>query len=359
MMGVNRYYRDVAKEIEVDPTTTFGATGDHAIVLVGKMQKPVLKALDYAIAARHESLEAVHVSIDDEETKKLKKDWVRMNIQVPLRIIQSPYRDLSYPLIQSREGPPGRARLRGRRPSTCRSTSSGTGGRSLLHNHKARRIRQKLMLVHGVTIALVPWLLDSSDLHLRPPIAPAARPGPPRRAGAPGAPRADAAGDDHDHDRRPAARSARRLAAGRLAPTQAQVVAGRMTRDLAGRLRRRPRRHGSAAVDRRRPAALRRRSSRGRRSSSTCWAPSCSACWSARSGSGPVCPHWVRAGLGAGVLGSFTTFSAVMVSVVGMSAADAVGPASVYLVASLVLGLAAALRRPPRRIDAGAPHDAR
>ena len=34
----------------------------------------------------------------------------------------------------------------------------------LLHNHKARRIRQKLMLVHGVTLALVPWLLDSSQL---------------------------------------------------------------------------------------------------------------------------------------------------------------------------------------------------
>ncbi|MET0783985.1 MAG: CrcB family protein [Leifsonia flava] len=56
----------------------------------------------------------------------------------------------------------------------------------------------------------------------------------------------------------------------------------------------------------------------------------------------PGLPHWVRAGLGAGVLGSFTTFSAVMVSVVGMGAADAVGPASAYLVASLVLGLAAA-----------------
>ena len=35
---------------------------------------------------------------------------------------------------------------------------------NLLHNHKARRIRHKLMLVHGVVIALVPWLLDSSDL---------------------------------------------------------------------------------------------------------------------------------------------------------------------------------------------------
>ena len=35
---------------------------------------------------------------------------------------------------------------------------------NILHNHKARRIRQKLLLVHGVTVALVPWLLDSSDL---------------------------------------------------------------------------------------------------------------------------------------------------------------------------------------------------
>src|SRR5680860_773140 len=86
MLGVNRYYRDVAREIEVDPLTTFGSSGDHAIVLVGKMQKPVLKALDYAIAARHESLEAVHVSIDDAETKLLKRAWVKQNIQVPLRI---------------------------------------------------------------------------------------------------------------------------------------------------------------------------------------------------------------------------------------------------------------------------------
>lgn len=57
MAGVYRYYRDVENEIEVDPTTTFGANGDHAIVLVGRMNKPTLKALDYAIAARHKTLE--------------------------------------------------------------------------------------------------------------------------------------------------------------------------------------------------------------------------------------------------------------------------------------------------------------
>ncbi|MET0976782.1 MAG: CrcB family protein [Leifsonia sp.] len=57
----------------------------------------------------------------------------------------------------------------------------------------------------------------------------------------------------------------------------------------------------------------------------------------------PGLPHWLRAGLGAGVLGSFTTFSAVMVSLVGMTAADAGGPAAAYLAASLVLGLGGAL----------------
>ncbi|WP_233204609.1 APC family permease [Cryobacterium sp. Y62] len=163
MMGVNRYYRDVAKEIEVDPVTTFGSQGDHAIVLVGKMQKPVLKALDYAIAARHVSLEAVHVSIDTAETKELKRAWVKQNIQVPLRIIASPYRDISWPLISY---------IRGRRDDHGSEVITvytpiyivGHWWEGLLHNHKARRLRQKLMMVHGVTIALVPWLLDSSEL---------------------------------------------------------------------------------------------------------------------------------------------------------------------------------------------------
>lgn len=163
MMGVNRYYRDVEKEIEVDPTTTFGAAGDHAIVLVGRMQKPTLKALDYAIAARHDSLEAVHVSLDDAQTKQLKKDWVKQNIHVKLRILSSPYRDLSYPLIQY---------IKGRREEFGSEVVTvylpqyivGHWWESLLHNHKARRIRQKLLLVHGVTVSLVPWLLDSSDL---------------------------------------------------------------------------------------------------------------------------------------------------------------------------------------------------
>jgi CrcB protein len=54
-------------------------------------------------------------------------------------------------------------------------------------------------------------------------------------------------------------------------------------------------------------------------------------------------PAWLRAGLGPGLLGSFTTFSALAVALVTLTAADEWMLAAIYLVASIVLGLAAAL----------------
>ncbi len=163
MLGVNRYYRDVDKEIAVDATTVFGSKGDHAIVLVGRLQKPTLKALDYAIAAEHGSIEAVHVSIDDEASEKLEKEWKEAGLKVPLRIVSSPYRDLSYPLImyiKEHRAKHGSEIVTVYLPEYI----VGHWWESVLHNHKARRIRSKLALVHGVVIALVPWLLDSSTL---------------------------------------------------------------------------------------------------------------------------------------------------------------------------------------------------
>ena len=53
-------------------------------------------------------------------------------------------------------------------------------------------------------------------------------------------------------------------------------------------------------------------------------------------------PLWARAGLGAGLLGSFTTFSALAVAAVHLIGADQWLPAVIYVAATLVLGLAAA-----------------
>ncbi len=98
--------------------------------------------------------------------------WKRAGIHVPLRIAPSPYRDISVPVIEhilqhrAEHGP----------EVVTVYTPKYVGLRwweRLLHNHKSRRIRQKLMMVHGVTLALVPW-----QLHPDHPVLPSARPLP-------------------------------------------------------------------------------------------------------------------------------------------------------------------------------------
>jgi fluoride exporter len=53
-------------------------------------------------------------------------------------------------------------------------------------------------------------------------------------------------------------------------------------------------------------------------------------------------PGWLRAGLGVGLLGSFTTFSALAVSLVALTSLNEWMLALLYLVASIALGLGAA-----------------
>ncbi|WEK13267.1 MAG: APC family permease [Candidatus Microbacterium phytovorans] len=163
MVGVHRYYRDVDHETAMDDDVTFGSSGDVAIVLVGKLQKPVAKALDYALAARHDKTMAVHVSVSPEETAALQADWEVHGMPLPLVIIESPFRHYAAPVAQFIKA------YREKHGSTMVTVYLpqyivGHWWEALLHNRRARRIAQQLMLVHGVSITLVPWLLDSSEL---------------------------------------------------------------------------------------------------------------------------------------------------------------------------------------------------
>ncbi|MBN9159007.1 MULTISPECIES: APC family permease [unclassified Microbacterium] len=163
MMGVKRYYRDVEHEIAIDDTTHFGSEGDVAIVLVNRLQKPVVKAIDYAIAARHEKTVALHVAANPEDGVQLQRDWQQHRIPIPLVIVESPFRAYAQPVeayIKKYRAKHGPAVVTVYLPQYI----VGHWWESILHNRRARRMANQLMLIHGVTITLVPWLLDSSEL---------------------------------------------------------------------------------------------------------------------------------------------------------------------------------------------------
>jgi len=70
------------------------------IVPVSGIHRGVMRALQYAKSIAPNSVTAVYVDFDEEATTKLKEVWNRLNIDIPLVILPSPYRELTRPLLR-------------------------------------------------------------------------------------------------------------------------------------------------------------------------------------------------------------------------------------------------------------------
>jgi hypothetical protein len=172
MYETNKYYIEVDKEIQLRSDMTFGSKGDYAVVLMDKLTAPQLKALDYALSSKHDKLEVVHIAVDPIRAEEFAKEWAEYGIQVPLRIIPSPFRDFGAPLSEYLT----EYRLlheQQRMAIYLPKYVVGHWWEHIFHNHRANRIRKQLMYVRGAMIVLVPWRLESAekvDLFSRSPL---------------------------------------------------------------------------------------------------------------------------------------------------------------------------------------------
>ena len=162
MYQTNRYYKTIEAEIALDEHTEFGSKGDYAVVLMDKLNKPQLKALDYALSSKHDRLDVLHVAVDPERADAFRQEWKDYGIKVPLKIIESPYREFSAPLIEFLEDHRkrhGRERISVYLPKYI----VGHWWEHIFHNHRANRLRSRLLYVRGVMVTLVPWRLLSAE----------------------------------------------------------------------------------------------------------------------------------------------------------------------------------------------------
>ena len=177
MKAIRRHYDNVAAELEV--TQEFDESmlpaRNHAIVLVSKIHKPTLRAVAYARATRPSTLEAVTVGVEGEEARQLQEEWERLGIPVPLKMLDSPYREITQPILDYVKT------LRRRSPRDVVTVFIpeyvvGHWWEHLLHNQSALRLKARLLFKPGVMVTSVPWQLHSSlRLRGRPePFAPGA-----------------------------------------------------------------------------------------------------------------------------------------------------------------------------------------
>ncbi len=162
MRAIKRHYARVSEQLRPDDDVRMLPSRVHTVVLVSKVHKPTLRALAFARATRPDSLTALTVNVDDEETRALQADWERNDIPVPLTVIESPYREITRPILDHVR------RIRRDSPRDLVMVFVpeyvvGHWWENLLHNQSALRLKGRLLFLPGVMVTNVPYQLQSSE----------------------------------------------------------------------------------------------------------------------------------------------------------------------------------------------------
>ncbi|MFD3626110.1 APC family permease [Streptomyces sp. NPDC058698] len=165
MTAIHRHYDRVAEEIAAPDTPTDDSVRPsrvHSVVLISKIHRPALRALAYARLMRSDTLEALSVNVDPDETRELREEWERRGIDVPLKVLDSPYREVTRPVIEYVKS------LRNEAPRAVVSVIIpeyvvGHWYEHLLHNQSALRLKGRLLFSPGVMVTSVPYQLESSE----------------------------------------------------------------------------------------------------------------------------------------------------------------------------------------------------
>ncbi|PWI08590.1 DNA-binding protein [Streptomyces sp. NWU339] len=165
MTMIRRHYDRVAEEVaapEEPSDDMVRPSRVHSVVLVSRIHRPTLRALAYAKLMRSDSLEALSVNVDAAETRALHEEWERRGIDVPLKVLDSPYREVTRPVIEYVKN------LRRESPRDVVSVFIpeyvvGHWYEQLLHNQSALRLKGRLLFTPGVMVTSVPYQLESSE----------------------------------------------------------------------------------------------------------------------------------------------------------------------------------------------------
>ncbi|MEU6509630.1 MULTISPECIES: APC family permease [unclassified Streptomyces] len=166
MTAIRKHYDGVAEELAApeDPADDDMTRPSrvHSVVLISKIHRPTLRALAYAKLMRSDGLEALTVNVDAAETKALREEWERRGIDVPLKVLDSPYREVTRPVIEYVKS------LRAQSPRDAVSVIIpeyvvGHWYEHLLHNQSALRLKGRLLFTPGVMVTSVPYQLASSE----------------------------------------------------------------------------------------------------------------------------------------------------------------------------------------------------
>jgi amino acid transporter len=101
MLVIHRHYVNLSQQLRLDPMSPMPKVPQRStiVVPVSDLNRPVLAAMAYARGLSSD-IRAVHVTDDLERTNRLRARWEEWYHDIPLVIIESPYREWTGPLLR-------------------------------------------------------------------------------------------------------------------------------------------------------------------------------------------------------------------------------------------------------------------
>jgi amino acid transporter len=99
--GIRHHYATVERALRVEPGIKPPEIQHTVVVLVGpKVHLGVIQSLAYAKSIHPDFLHAVSIAYDPEQADRLREQWERFDFDVPLDMVDSPYREINEPLLE-------------------------------------------------------------------------------------------------------------------------------------------------------------------------------------------------------------------------------------------------------------------
>ncbi len=160
---IHQHYVEVANRLSLDEYGTQPPSGRHRVILpVSGVHRGTLAALRYARSLSYD-VTAVHVSVDPEETEKIRQKWAKWGEGVQLVILDSPYRTLMEPLLQYLTEICSQRQPNETITVIVPEFVPTRWWHHLLHTQAALWLRLAFRSVPGIVVTDVPYQLDRAD----------------------------------------------------------------------------------------------------------------------------------------------------------------------------------------------------
>lgn len=163
MKRIKRHYNKVANQLSLDNKyfPIFDKKEARRFIIpVASLNEAVIKTINYA-KCLSKDITAFHSSTDEEQTEKLKAKWEKYNMDIPLVIKTSEYREVVEPLVDFIESGEFRSKKTDLVTVVVPQFTTDTWWGNILHNQTALFLKRTLLKKKNIAVITVPFIIES------------------------------------------------------------------------------------------------------------------------------------------------------------------------------------------------------